>query len=34
MLGEAHAAMASEDFDPGGHLIGLIEAGAISRLEV
>jgi hypothetical protein len=33
-LGEAHAAMASEDFDPGNHLIGLIDAGAISRLEV
>jgi hypothetical protein len=33
-LGEAHAAMGSEDFDPGSHLIGLIEAGAISRLQV
>ena len=33
-LGEAHATMTSEDFDPGSHLIGLIEAGAISRLEV
>jgi hypothetical protein len=33
-LGEAHAAMASEDFDPGSHVIGLIEAGAISGLEV
>lgn len=34
-LGEAHAAAAdSESFDPGRHLVGLIEAGAISRLQI
>jgi hypothetical protein len=33
-LGEAHSASDIEEFDPGGHLIGLIEAGAISRLQV
>lgn len=33
-LGEAHTAAACEDFDPGRHLIGLIEAGAISRLQI
>jgi hypothetical protein len=33
-LGEAHAAMNTDDFDPGEHLIGLIEAGAISRLGI
>jgi hypothetical protein len=34
-LGEAHAAAAdSENFDPGRHLVGLIEAGAISRLQI
>jgi hypothetical protein len=33
-LGEAHAAADSEDFDPGRHLVGLIEAGAISRLQI
>ena len=33
-LGEACSAAPSEDFDPGAHLIGLIEAGAISRLQV
>jgi hypothetical protein len=26
--------MASADFDPGRHLIGLIEAGAISRIHI
>jgi hypothetical protein len=31
-LGEAHAAAQVDDFDPGEHLVGLIEAGAISRL--
>jgi hypothetical protein len=34
MLGEAHAAMHVDGFDPGEHLIGLIEAGAISRLAI
>jgi hypothetical protein len=33
-LGEAHLPMASADFDPGRHLIGLIEAGAISRIHI
>jgi hypothetical protein len=34
-LGEAHESAARiEGFDPGAHLIGLIEAGAISRLEI
>jgi len=33
-LGQAHAAMKDEDFDPGSHLIGLVEAGAISRFHV
>ncbi len=33
-LSEAHAAMGNENFDPGSHLVGLIEAGAISRLQV
>lgn len=33
-LGEAHSAMADAEFDPGAHLIGLVEAGAISRLQV
>jgi hypothetical protein len=33
-LGEAHALADSEGFDPGRHLIGLIEAGAISRLQI
>ena len=31
-LGEAHARAADGDFDPGAHLVGLIEAGAISHL--
>jgi hypothetical protein len=33
-LGEAHAAMDIDGFDPGAHLIGLVEAGAISRLQI
>jgi hypothetical protein len=33
-LGEAHAATRVEGFDPGLHLVGLIEAGAISRLGI
>jgi hypothetical protein len=33
-LGQAHAAMGNEDFDLGSHLVGLIEAGAISRRQV
>lgn len=33
-LGEAHSAMDTDGFDPGAHLIGLIEAGAISRLRI
>lgn len=33
-LGEAHAAMRVDGFDPGEHLIGLIEAGAISRIGI
>jgi hypothetical protein len=33
-LGEAHAIADFDGFDPGSHLIGLIEAGAISRLGV
>jgi Putative DNA-binding domain len=33
-LAEAHAAVDLEGFDPGQHLIGLIEAGAVSRLQV
>lgn len=33
-LGEAHRTMADERFDPGAHLIGLIEAGAIAQLQV
>lgn len=33
-LGEAHAAMQIDGFDPGEHLIGLIKAGAISRLRI
>ncbi|WP_158815478.1 DUF2063 domain-containing protein [Methylocapsa sp. S129] len=33
-LGEAHLAMNFEGFDPGSHLIGLIEAGAISRFQI
>ena len=32
-LGQAHAAVTSDDFDPGAHLVGLMEAGAISRLR-
>jgi len=32
-LAEAHAAAARADFDPGAHLVGLIEAGALSRFE-
>jgi hypothetical protein len=32
-LGEAHMAAPAGDFDPGEHLVGLIEAGAISRLR-
>ena len=32
-LGEAHSATDFEGFRPGSHLIGLIEAGAISRLS-
>ncbi len=31
-LSEAHSAAPVGDFDPGEHLVGLIEAGAISRL--
>jgi hypothetical protein len=31
-LGEAHAVAPTSDFDSGAHLVGLIEAGAISRL--
>jgi hypothetical protein len=33
-LAEAHAAMDVDGFDPGAHLVGLIEAGAISRLKI
>jgi hypothetical protein len=33
-LGEAHSASDFEGFDPGSHLIGLIEAGAISRIKI
>jgi hypothetical protein len=33
-LGEAHSMTDFEGFDPGSHLIGLIEAGAISRLQI
>jgi hypothetical protein len=33
-LGEAHSATDFEGFDPGSHLIGLIEAGAIARLQI
>jgi hypothetical protein len=33
-LGEAHAAADSDGFDPGRHLVGLIEAGAISRFQI
>ncbi len=33
-LGQAHAAMTIDDFDPGAHLVGLIESGAISRLQL
>jgi hypothetical protein len=33
-LGEAHSAIDFEGFDPGSHLIGLIEAGAISQLQI
>jgi hypothetical protein len=32
-LGEAHAAIDIANFDSGAHLIGLIEAGAFSRLQ-
>ena len=32
-LAEASAARAGEDFDPGAHLVGLIEAGAFRSLE-
>jgi hypothetical protein len=32
-LGQAHAGAADEDFDPGSHLIGLIEAGAIAEVQ-
>jgi hypothetical protein len=31
---EAHAATGIEDFDAGAHLIGLIEAGALAKLDV
>jgi len=31
-IGEAHAAIPAGDFDPGEHLVGLIVAGAISRV--
>ena len=33
-LGEAHSAIDFEGFDPGSHLIGLIEAGAISQIKI
>jgi hypothetical protein len=33
-LGEAHSAIDFEGFDPSSHLIGLIEAGAISHLQI
>jgi hypothetical protein len=33
-LGEAHSAVDIEGFDPGTHLVGLIEAGAISELLI
>ena len=33
-LGEAHSAMDFEGFDPGSHLIGLTEAGAILGLQI
>ena len=33
-LGEAHAAVDIDGFDPGAHLVGLIEAGAISGLQI
>jgi hypothetical protein len=33
-LGEAHSAIDFEGFDPGSHLIGLIEAGALSKLQI
>jgi hypothetical protein len=32
-IAEAHAATGIEDFDAGAHLIGLIEAGALTKLE-
>jgi hypothetical protein len=31
-LGEAATIAAADDFDPGAHLIGLIEAGAFQSL--
>lgn len=33
-LAEAHAAVDADRFDPGNHLVGLIEAGAISRIQI
>jgi hypothetical protein len=33
-LGEAYSTSGFESFDPGAHLIGLIEAGALSRLRI
>jgi hypothetical protein len=33
-LGEAHARVNSEGFDPGGHLVGLVAAGALLRIQI
>jgi Putative DNA-binding domain len=33
-LGKAHTTIDFEGFDPGSHLIGLIEAGAIARIKI
>ena len=32
-LAEAHGAAEGDDFDPGAHLVGLIEAGAITNIR-
>jgi hypothetical protein len=33
-LGEAHAHVDLEGFDPGGHLVGLVAAGALLRIQI
>ena len=33
-FGRALEAVEVEDFDPGGHLVGLAEAGAISSIHI